>query len=269
LMWAADDLEKSRLLLDRGADVNARSEDSRTALLIAAGRFGSREVVRLLLDRGADINVKSPGLGGDMTPLTEAARLNDAALLKFLIQRGADLKAAGPGPLSYAQYSQCEKCIDLLTAGAPPEILSMGAIFSAPPFLDARQLADWVQRGTDVRAKDPGGNTLLMLAASSDSLPVDAVRTLIARGCDVNARNAEGRSAMDFARLRGATPVVDLLAKAGAREAAPFKLDSGKPKPASSSREAISRILCCFKSRLLSFFRSRGACRATTTHLPE
>lgn len=258
LMWAANDFEKTRLLLDRGADVNARSEDSRTALLIAAGQFGSREVVKLLLDRGADLKAKSPGLGGDMTPLTEAARLPDEALLRLLIERGADLKAAGPGPLSYAQYAQCEKCIDVLTAGADSEILSMGAIFSAPPFLDASQLARWVERGTDVHAKDPGGNTLLMLAASSDSLPVEAVKTLIARGCDVNARNAEGRSAMDFARLRGATPVVDLLAKAGAKEATPFKLESLTPKPAGSSREAIARVLPLLQKSDSNFLQRSG-----------
>lgn len=258
LMWAVNELEKTRLLLDRGADVNARSADSRTALLIAAGRFGSREVVRLLLDRGADIKVKSPGLGGDMTPLTEAARLPDETLLCLLIERGADLKAAGPGPLSYAQYAQCEKCIDVLTAGADPEILSMGAVFSAPPFLDAKQLARWVERGTDVHTKDPGGNTLLMLAASSDTLPVDAVKTLIARGCDVNARNAEGRSAMDFAKLRGATPVVDLLAKAGAKEAAPFKIESVKPKPVGSSREAIARSLPLLQKSDSNFLQRSG-----------
>jgi len=258
LMWAVNDLEKTRLLLDRGADVNARSEDSRTALLIAAGQFGSREVVKLLLDRGADINVKSPGLGGDMTPLAEAARFPDEALLRLLIERGADLKAAGPGPLSYAQYAQCEKCIEVLTAGADPEILSMGALFSAPPFLDARQLARWVERGTDVHAKDPGGNTLLMLAASSDSLPLESVKALIARGCDVNARNAEGRSAMDFARLRGATPVVDLLIKAGAKEAAPFKIESNNPKPAGSSREAIARSLPLLQKSDSTFLKKSG-----------
>ena len=61
-MWAVNDLEKTRLLLDRGADVNARSEDSRTALLIAAGQFGSREVVKLLLDRGAEYQGEITGL---------------------------------------------------------------------------------------------------------------------------------------------------------------------------------------------------------------
>ena len=258
LMWAVNDLEKTRLLLDRGADVNARSEDSRTALLIAAGRVGSREVVKLLLDRGADIKVKSPGLGGDMTPLTEAARLPDEALLRLLIERGADLKAAGPGPLSYAQHAQCEKCIEVLTAGANPEILSMGAVFSAPPFLDATALARWVSLGADVHTKDPGGNTLLMLAASSDSLPVEALKSLIARGCDVNAKNAEGRSALDFARLRGATPVVDLLAKAGAKEGAPFTFASINPKPAGSAREAIARCVPLLQKSDSIFLQKSG-----------
>ncbi len=258
LMWAANDLEKTRLLLDRGADVNARSEDSRTALLIAAGQFGCREVVRLLLDRGADTKAKSPGLGGDMTALTEAARLPDEARLRLLIERGADLRAAGPGPLMYAQYARCEKCIDVLTAGAAPEILGMGAVFSAPPNLDATTVVRWLARGADVHTKDPGGNTLLMLACSSDSLPIESVKTLIARGADVNARNAEGRSAMDFAKLRGATPVVDLLVKAGAKEAAPFKIASIKPKPAGSSREAIARSLPLLQKSDSIFLQKSG-----------
>jgi ankyrin repeat protein len=258
LMWAVDDPVKTRLLLDRGADVNARSEDSRTALLIAAGQFGTREVVKLLLDRGADIKAKSPGLGGDMTPITEAARLGDETLLRLLIERGADLDAAGPGPLAYGQYAQCEKCIDLLISGAKPQIINMGALFSAPPNLDARTLVRWLARGADIRTKDPAGNTLLMLAASSDSIPSEAVKTLIEHGADVNAKNAEGRSAMDFARLRGRTPVVDLLARAGGKEAAPFTLEAIKPKPARSSPEAIARSVPLLQKSDSIFLKKSG-----------
>ena len=258
LMWAINSVEKTRLLLDKGAEVNARSEDGRTALLIAAGQFGTRDVVKLLLDRGADISVKSPGLFGDMTVLTEAARLGDEALLRMLIERGADLQAAGPGPLAYAQYAQCEKCIDVLTAGAKPEIVSMGAILAAPPNLDASKVGRWLDRGADVHAKDPGGNTLLMLAVNSDSIPLEAVKSLIARGADVNAKNAEGRSAIDFARLRGSTPILDLLVKAGAKDGTPFKFEAGKPKPASSSREAISRAVPLLQKSDSLFLQKAG-----------
>jgi ankyrin repeat protein len=258
LMWAVNDLEKTRLLLDRGANVNARSDDSRTPLLIAAGQFNCREVVKLLLDRGADIKAKGPGLFSEMAVVTEAARLGDEGLLRFLIERGADVKAAGAGPLSFAQYAHCERCIDVLTAGANSEVISMGAIFSAPPNLDATGMTRWLARGADIHTKDPGGNTLLMLAAASDSIPVEGVKTLIARGADVNARNAEGRSAIDFAKLRGATSVVDLLAKAGAREGSPFKIESLKPKPAGSSREAITRSLPLLQKSDSIFLQKSG-----------
>src|SRR6266567_9544324 len=56
LMWAATDLEKTRLLLDHGADVNARSSDLRTPLMIAARRPGNTHAVKLLLERGANPN---------------------------------------------------------------------------------------------------------------------------------------------------------------------------------------------------------------------
>ena len=42
LMWAALDLEKTRVLVAHGADVNAKSDDARTPLMMAAGRPGGR-----------------------------------------------------------------------------------------------------------------------------------------------------------------------------------------------------------------------------------
>ena len=79
--------------------MNARSDDGRTALAIAASRFGSLAVVRILLDAGADPSVKSPSYKGPLTPLREAAEVGDEAVVRLLIERGADVKKEGPFPL--------------------------------------------------------------------------------------------------------------------------------------------------------------------------
>jgi len=48
------DLEKARLLLDHGADINAVDEEYRSTPLGLAARWGHRDMVALLLERGAD-----------------------------------------------------------------------------------------------------------------------------------------------------------------------------------------------------------------------
>jgi ankyrin repeat protein len=47
-------VEKARLLLDHGADINAVDEEYRSSPLGIAARFGQREKVEFLLARGAD-----------------------------------------------------------------------------------------------------------------------------------------------------------------------------------------------------------------------
>src|SRR6266566_5221938 len=49
LMWSAADPARVRLLLERGADVNKASKSGRTALMLAGFSPSSAEVVRMLL----------------------------------------------------------------------------------------------------------------------------------------------------------------------------------------------------------------------------
>ncbi|MGH8247387.1 MAG: ankyrin repeat domain-containing protein, partial [Gammaproteobacteria bacterium] len=259
LMWAAYDPQKTSLLLEGGADSNARSDDGRTPVAIGASRFGNSAVVKLLLERGANPSAKSPSIFGDMTPLSEAAHAGDEAILRLLIARGADVKGAGFLPLVFATLSRssCARCVDMLIQSASRDVLNMTMLFGAPPLGDTSTAKALLARGADVNAKDRAGRTILMLAASSDTLPVDTIKTLIDGGAEVNAKSANGQTALDFAKLRGKTPVVELLIKAGARESA--STDAAvEPKPASSARAALERSIPLLQRTDVAFIRKSG-----------
>ena len=78
------------LLLDRGADVNARSTSERFAKsntpLHAAAANKQVEVARLLVDRGADVNARD---GHGFTPLALAANSKSDLLMLLLLEQGA------------------------------------------------------------------------------------------------------------------------------------------------------------------------------------
>ncbi|MEW6530540.1 MAG: ankyrin repeat domain-containing protein [Thermodesulfobacteriota bacterium] len=75
-----------RLLIDRGADVNAREKETETTALIAAAQQGHAEVVAVLLDRGADVHAKDKA---GKTALSEAKHYNHEHVAKLLQERGA------------------------------------------------------------------------------------------------------------------------------------------------------------------------------------
>ena len=81
-MWAVPDTDKMRLLLDAGADVNARSGDRRTALVVASGIVGAAPALRLLLDYGADPWVWR---ATDPSPLREAVRADEAEMFQVAV----------------------------------------------------------------------------------------------------------------------------------------------------------------------------------------
>jgi ankyrin repeat protein len=243
LMWAATDLAKTRVLLDHGADVNVVSADLRTALMVAAGRPGGAPVVKLLLDRGANPNATLV-----TSPLMDAAMAGDAATMELLLARGVDVKTFGGGALGLAARSSCAKCVEMLVAtnlepAAYTRSLSLLAYLG-----DVNMVRLALDRGADVKAVDGRGRTPLMYAAISDFEPLAAMQLLIERGADVNARSRHensgdtGKTALDLAKLRGATPMVELLAKSGATST-PSTSHLVPPQPATTIRTAVERSL--------------------------
>ena len=102
LILGAGNPEKARMLVEKGADVNAHSKLGRTPLMIAAGCDGCSATVKLLLDKGADPNAKDKQ--GD-TALTAAAWADNSDSVKLLLAKGAGADIAdgqGYTPLSWA-----------------------------------------------------------------------------------------------------------------------------------------------------------------------
>jgi ankyrin repeat protein len=93
----ADPFAKTaKLLLDKGANINARNEEGATAMIEAAG-FGRLAIVKMLLQRGGDLEARSNNGG---TALHAAAC--DCALatmpdtydvVKLLLEKGAAINA--------------------------------------------------------------------------------------------------------------------------------------------------------------------------------
>jgi len=257
LMWATEDAEKTRLLLEAKADPNARSEDVRTPLLIASSRYGAGPVVKLLLDAGAQATFV--GLRGS-TALSEASIAGDESVFRMLIEHGADPKTAGFLPLAISLRTQCTYCFETLLKASSPDVVTAAAFRSAPPGWDATNLKPLLDHGANPKAINGLGRSLLMVAASSDALPVDNVKLLLERGAEANVKGPKGATALDFASQRGHTPVVDLLTASGAKASDPAadRTPEKSPSPAASVREAIARSVPPLQQADAVFLRKAG-----------
>jgi ankyrin repeat protein len=219
LHLAAGDSRKIRLLLDRGADVHARSTVGRTPLLAAAAANGTVETVRLLLAKGADANAAD---NTGVTPILAAASVDDGAVVKLLLEHGANVavRANVPQsstPLMAAAYNGNVELVRLFLSrdrevnvfsgdsGAKVKqgvvqfsrvtALHMAAVGGRPEAVDLI-----LRAGADVNARDIRGMTPLMWAVATDRPQPAIVRLLIEHGADPLVRSSVGESAVDWAR---------------------------------------------------------------------
>ena len=82
LMYAvlSERIENARLLLSSGANVDYRSADGFTALILAAGNNASPDLVRLLLDAGADLRLRTASGLSVHDAIQENPALKDSVL---------------------------------------------------------------------------------------------------------------------------------------------------------------------------------------------
>jgi uncharacterized protein len=109
--------EAVRLLLNKGAKADARSNNAmQNTALHAAAAGGAAGVAALLLDHGASVNARQHG---GWTPLHAAAQNGDIELARTLVEAGADVNARAENrqsPLDLALIKGQQAMVDWLEA---------------------------------------------------------------------------------------------------------------------------------------------------------
>jgi ankyrin repeat protein len=197
------------------AALDAAAPDTR---LPEAARAADRDAVNTLIAAGNPVDAAEPD---GTTALHWAVYHDDLAMTGRLLDAGANVNAAnrnGATPLTLACTNRGAAVVDrLLKAGADVSLTSDGA----PPLLACARAGAvaavrmLIARGADVNAKDSyRGQTALMWAASEDH--ADLIKVLLAGGAAVDTRSKGNFTALMFAVRQDARRAVDLLVEAGA-----------------------------------------------------
>ncbi len=272
LFWSLGNEAKVRLLLDRGANVNAKETDGRTPIYQAASMPNALPVLRLLLDKGADANAKT--LTG-MTPLIAASRMNIEAM-RVLIDRKADVNlrnAAGFSALmAAAQTGRPEAVRFLLEKGADVNFhtkLNETALAYAATAGNEETVKLLLDRGADVNVQDIRGYSALLYAAGSDTMPAGVVKMLLAKGADTNAKG-DGETARQLAAKRGDSEVARVLGVSEKERSqlgvAPAPRGSGSEK---SIAAAVAPALLLLEKQSHNFIRIGGCNSCHAQDLPS
>ena len=149
-----------------------------------------------------------------VTPLMRAAASADVSSIKEAIARGGDIDAmdsSGWTALMYAAASSHSEPVQLLLkAGANPNHESFTGDTPLMASAIARQFDEDLWRGgAQINARNADGvSTLMILAASGEA---DEVKAALAAGADAFAKDAKGRSPLDYLRLAncGKSPIIE------------------------------------------------------------
>jgi ankyrin repeat protein len=108
----------TEILINNCDDVNAKGKDGFLPLIFASG-WGAEGLVKLLITKGADVNAKDAS--SEQTSLHAAAKNGHEDVVKLLISKGADVNSKdkfGETPLigTIQHYSEEERIVKLLIA---------------------------------------------------------------------------------------------------------------------------------------------------------
>ena len=153
-----NDLELVKDLVQQGADVNVRDNDSWTPLIRASWN-DNLEIVKYLVENGADINAKNKE---GNTALKWASYHGELEIVKLLVEHGADIN-----------IKNNRRRTALIEA-------STRTFFSNPRGLETIKYL--VEHSADINAKDDEGNTALYWVSRFGNLEI--VKLLVEHSAD-------------------------------------------------------------------------------------
>ncbi len=219
------DLEILELLIDKGADVNMKSNIGSTAIMNTV----DTNKVDFLLKNGANINE----VDNNNNALTNLLRLLEDGIaeedldtaistLKLLIEKGIDIKVIdnnGYDAFLYAVELNLNDVTKLLIEKGTDikrknkEGQNALIICSKVGNYEIAKLL--IEKGLKVNTVDNEGITPLIEAVSAGK--IELVKLLIEKGADVNAKKASGQTALQISKACENMEMTDLLIKSGAK----------------------------------------------------
>lgn len=225
-----------RMFLALGTDPNKPEPRGGDTPLIAALRPPCRslDMLKLLLSKGADPNRLGGAAASTPLAMVKESCPHALAAVDTLVGAGADVKACGGW--SWRDGRKCcslmrnQKSVELakhlLELGADPnqnchpyELSPLDTVIRQPDMI-----ALYLDHGAKMPVDEKTGKTMLHemaeIGAAKGDESADRLMTaeiLLERGADVNAVDAEGRTALDYANEQMDEEMIDILVKHGGK----------------------------------------------------